>query len=60
MPAATFVNAACALDGVGNDWKTMEMRLKAFNVPRYRLTFKITPNMVGDKFKKHSVEDPVD
>jgi hypothetical protein len=27
--AATFVNAACALGGVGNDCKTMEMRFKA-------------------------------
>ena len=29
VPAATLVNAACALGGVGNDRKTMEMRLKA-------------------------------
>ena len=29
VPAATFVNAACALGGVGNDCKTMEMRFKA-------------------------------
>ena len=27
--AATFVNAACALGGVGNDCKTTEMRLNA-------------------------------
>jgi len=29
VPAATFVNAACASVGVRNDCKTMEMRLKA-------------------------------
>ena len=29
VPAAMFVNAACALGGVGNDCKTMEMRFKA-------------------------------
>jgi hypothetical protein len=29
VPAATLVNAACALGGVGNDRKTMEMRLNA-------------------------------
>jgi len=29
VPAATLVNAACAMGGVGNDRKTMEMRLKA-------------------------------
>ena len=29
VPAATLVNAACALGGVGNDCKTMEMRFKA-------------------------------
>jgi hypothetical protein len=29
VPAATFVNAACALGGAVNDCKTMEMRLKA-------------------------------
>ena len=29
VPAATFVNAACALGGVGNDCKTMEMRSNA-------------------------------
>ena len=29
VPAATLVNAACALVGLGNNCKTMEMRLKA-------------------------------
>ena len=49
VPAATFVNAACALVGVRNDCKTMEIRLKALyiaNTP-YSLNFTTTPAPVG-------------
>ena len=50
VPAVMFVNAACALGGVGNDCKTTVMGSNALQVAFSKLTKRTNPDWIGEEF----------